>query len=138
MPEIIHINGWFASLMAVFQKTFYADDPLFADAKVVFSIYGEEFEEQMDPRMWEKMLYDGMTEQDLELIKEPTYTNICKLGAKYADAIVFASEDINDEIRAYVATLDKPVLDAQPEENLMNVFDDFYTEMMAADSVMAD
>ena len=124
--------------MAVFQKTFYADDPLFADAKVVFSIYGEEFEEQMDPRMWEKMLYDGMTEQDLELIKEPTYTNICKLGAKYADAIVFASEDINDEIRAYVATLDKPVLDAQPEENLMNVFDDFYTEMMAADSVMAD
>jgi len=105
---------------------------------VVFSIYGEEFEEQMDPTMWEKMLYDGMTEQDLELIKEPTYTNICKLGAKYADAIVFASEDINDEIRAYVATLDKPVLDAQPEENLMNVFDDFYTEMMAADSVMAD
>ena len=36
-------------LMAVFQKTFYADDPLFADAKVVFSIYGEEFEEQIGP-----------------------------------------------------------------------------------------
>jgi len=138
MPEIIHVNGWFSSLMAVFQKTFYADDPLFADAKVVFSIYGEEFEESFDPRMWEKMLYDGMIEEDLELIKEPNYTNICKLGAKYADAIVLASDDINDEIRAYVASLDKPVLDAQPEENLMSVFDDFYTEVMAQDSVLAE
>ena len=124
--------------MAVFQKTFYADDPLFADAKVVFSIYGEEFEETFDPRMWEKMLYDGMSEEDLELIKEPNYTNICKLGAKYADAIILASDDINDEIRAYVASLDKPVLDAQPEENLMSVFDDFYTEVMAQDSVLAE
>ena len=124
--------------MAVFQKTFYADDPLFADAKVVFSIYGEEFEDSFDPRMWEKMLYDGMTEEDLELIKDPTYTNICKLGAKYADAIVFASEDVNDEIKSFVSTLDKPVLDAQPEENLMSVFDDFYTEVMSDNSVLAE
>jgi len=30
------------------------------------------------------------------------------------------------------------VLDAQPEENLMSVFDDFYTEVMAQDSVLAE
>jgi len=136
MPEIIHCNGWFTALMAVFQKTFYADDPLFADAKVVFSIYGHEFSEKMDPRFWEKALYDNMTEADLELIKDPTYTNLCKLGAKYADAVVLASDDVNEEIRAYVATLDKPVLNAQPEENLMSVFDEFYTEVMETNTVM--
>ncbi|GAB4380904.1 MAG: glycogen/starch synthase [Salibacteraceae bacterium] len=138
MPDIIHINGWFSVPMALFQKTFYADDPLFADAKVVFSIYGEEFEEKLNNRFWEKCLYDNMTEEDVELIKDdPSYTNVCKLGARYADAIVFASDDINDDIRSYVESLDKPVLDAQPEENLMSVFDDFYTEVMESNTVMA-
>ena len=139
MPEIIHCQGWFTALMAVFQKTFYADDPLFGDAKVVFSIYGEEFDEKLDARFWEKALYDGMTGEDLELIKEdPSYTNLCKLGAKYADAVVIASEYVNDEIRSYLSTLDKPVLDAQPEENLMSVFDSFYSEVMEANSVMVE
>lgn len=137
MPEIIHCNGWFTAPMALFQKTFYADDPLFADAKVVFSIYGQEFPEKMDMRFWEKCLYDNVKESDVELIKNPTYTNLCKLGAKYADAVVIASDDVNNEIRDYVKSLDKPTLIAQPEENLMKVFDDFYAEVMESNSVLA-
>jgi starch synthase len=136
MPEIIHCQGWFSAIMAVYQKTFYADDPLFADAKVVLSIYDEEFEETMDLRLIEKLEYDGMDAKDLELIKEPTYLNYIKLAAKYADGIVFGSEYVSDEIKEYVATLGVPVLDAQPEENLMGVFDSFYTEV-AASPVMA-
>ena len=136
MPEIIHCQGWFSALMAVYQKTFYADDPLFADAKVVLSIYDEEFDETLDTRLIEKLQYDGMDPKDLELIKEPTYNNFVKLAAKYCDGVVYASEYVSDEIKAYVATLGIPVLDAQPEENLMKTFDDFYTEV-AASSVMA-
>lgn len=138
MPEIIHVNGWFGALVALFQKTFYADDPLFADAKVVFSIYGEEFPDKFDARFWEKCVYDGISEADVELLKTPTYTNLCKLGAKYADGVVLASDDINKDIRSYVASLGKPVLDAQPEENLMSVFDGFYSEVMATNTVMAE
>lgn len=136
MPEIIHCQGWFSALMAVYQKTFYADDPLFADAKVVLSIYDEEFDETLDTRFIEKLEYDGMDPKDLELIKEPTYNNFVKLAAKYCDGVVYASEYVSDEIKTYVATLGIPVLDAQPEENLMKTFDDFYTEV-AASSVMA-
>lgn len=136
MPEIIHCQGWFSALMAVYQKTFYADDPLFADAKVVFSIYDEEFDGTLDPRFIEKLEYDGMDPKDMELVKEPTYANFVKLAAKYSDGVVIASEYVSDEIRQYVSTLGVPVLDAQPEENLMSVFDDFYSEV-AASSVMA-
>lgn len=136
MPEIIHCQGWFSALMAVYQKTFYADDPLFADAKVVFSIYDEEFDETLDTRFIEKLEYDGMDPKDVELIKEPTYENFVKLAAKYSDGVVYATEYVSDEIKTYVSSLGIPVLDAQPEENLMSVFDDFYAEV-AASSVMA-
>ena len=138
MPEIIHCQGWFSSLMALYQKTFYTDDPLFSDAKIVFSIYDEEFEGSLDPRFIEKLAYDEIEGEDVELMKNPTYENVLKLGIKHSDAIVFATEYISDEIRSYAKASGKSILDAQPEENLMSVFDDFYSEVMASDSVMAE
>jgi starch synthase len=36
-PDIIHCHGWFTSLLPLYVKKFYNDDPHFADAKVVFS-----------------------------------------------------------------------------------------------------
>lgn len=138
MPDIIHCNGWFSALMAVYQKTFYADDPLFSDAKVVLSIYDEAFDETMDMRFIEKLKYDGIDSDDVKIIENPTYENWVKLAAKYADAVVYASEYVSDEIKAYVKGLGKPVLDAQPEENLMSVFDEFYTKVMEENTVVAN
>jgi len=138
MPEIIHCSGWFSALMAVYQKTFYADDPLFGDAKIVLSIYDEEFDDVMDSRFIEKLEYDEITGDKIDIIKEPTYENWLKLAINHSDAVVYATEYVSDEIKKYVADTGKPVLDAQPEENLMSVFDDFYAEVMATDSVLAD
>ncbi|MDC1220364.1 glycogen/starch synthase, partial [bacterium] len=138
MPEIIHCHGWFSALMAVYQKTFYADDPLFGDAKVVFSIYDESFEETMDPRFIEKLKYDGIELEDAELMANPSYDSWVKLAAKYSDGIVFGSEYVSDEIKTYVNSLGKPVLDAQPEEKLMSVFDDFYSQVAAESTVVAE
>jgi len=138
MPEIIHCHGWFSALMAVYQKTFYADDPLFGDAKVVFSIYDESFDETLDPRFVEKLKYDGIEEDDISLLEKPNYDSWVKLAAKYSDGIVFASEYVSDEIKTYVNSLGKPVLDAQPEENLMSVFDDFYSQVAAETTAVAE
>ena len=138
MPEIIHCHGWFSALMAVYQKTFYADDPLFGDAKVVFSIYDESFDETMDPRFIEKLKYDGIELEDAELLANPSYDSWVKLAAKYSAGIVYGSEYVSDEIKTYVNSLGKPVLDAQPEEKLMSVFDDFYSQVAAESTVVAE
>ena len=132
MPEIIHCQGWFSAIMAVYQKTFYADDPLFSDAKVILSLYDEEFDETMDTRLIEKLVYDGMDPANLELLKKPTYNNFIKLATRYCDGIVYGSEEVSDEIKNYVDALGIPVLDAQPEENLMAVFDEFYSTVAAS------
>ena len=106
--------------------------------KRVCDVYDEEFEGSLDPRFIEKLAYDEIEGEDVELMKNPTYENVLKLGIKHSDAIVFATEYISDEIRSYAKASGKSILDAQPEENLMSVFDDFYSEVMASDSVMAE
>ena len=44
-PNVVHCHGWFSALMAVYLKKSYKDDPLYANSKVVISIYGEDFTE---------------------------------------------------------------------------------------------
>ena len=38
-PDIIHVHGWIASLMPLYLKQYYKDEPLFSKSKVVTSIY---------------------------------------------------------------------------------------------------
>ncbi|MFM8917053.1 MAG: glycogen/starch synthase, partial [Bacteroidota bacterium] len=37
-PDVIHCHGWMTSLIPLLVKTSYKDDPIFRDAKVVYSI----------------------------------------------------------------------------------------------------
>ena len=41
-PDIIHVHGWIASLMPLYLKQYYKDEPLFSKSKVVTSIYENE------------------------------------------------------------------------------------------------
>ena len=48
-PDIIHVHGWMASLLPLYiLKCYYADEPLFADSKIVTSVYGLSFEGALD------------------------------------------------------------------------------------------
>ena len=42
-PDIIHCHGWMTSLIPVYLKTLYKDEPVFKNAKVVYSIFENEF-----------------------------------------------------------------------------------------------
>src|SRR5512138_2382390 len=42
-PDIIHCHGWFTSFVPLYVKKSYRDNPLFADTKVVMSIYDDDF-----------------------------------------------------------------------------------------------
>jgi starch synthase len=37
-PDIIHLHGWFTALFPLYLQTYYKDEPLFADSKIISSI----------------------------------------------------------------------------------------------------
>jgi starch synthase len=129
-PDLIHCHGWLTSLVPLYIQKYYRDDPLFANTKVLYSIYNDTFKTTLDPRFPEKILLEGMTPKDAELIQEPTYINLSKLAVHYADAIIQGSENINPEILNFIQSSGKLFLGCQPEETYIEAYNNFYDKIL--------
>ena len=60
-PDLVHCHGWFTSLVPLYLKKAYREDPLFADSKVVFSFYNNGFNTPLNPSFLEKVVVDGVS-----------------------------------------------------------------------------
>ena len=54
-PDVIHVHGWMASLLPLYLRTYYKDEPIFADAKIVTSLYEQGFEGSLSTEMKSKI-----------------------------------------------------------------------------------
>ena len=134
-PDIIHCHGWFTSLIPLYVKKSYRDNPLFADTKVVISIYNDDFKEDMPADIGKKIKYDGITKQDLAYYKKTNFVNLIKAAVEYSDGVIVGSPEINAELRDYASKSGKPFLDYQGEDNYYDAFSDFYDKVLVEEPV---
>jgi starch synthase len=137
-PDVIHCNGWLTGILPLYLKKFYHDDPHFADAKVVYSVYEEGFKGSLDNKMASKLKFDGFDEADVEMIKDPTFSNLNKIGVQYADAVVRGSAKIDSGVEDYINESGKLALTYHGEEEMVAAYNDFYDQVMEENSVLAD
>jgi len=89
VPDVIHINGWMASLIPIYLKTFYKDDTYFNDTKLVLSLYNEENSE-LGSNSKEILTFDNITE--LTSLDNPSFLGFVNDSMNYVDAIVKGDE----------------------------------------------
>lgn len=130
-PDLIHCQGWFTSLLPLYIKKYYDDDPLFMDTHVITSIYDEEFPQSLDERLKQKLEWDGINPEDIETISDPNYENLLKLALNYSDGVIFGSQSVNEEAKTYALKLDLPVLDYHPEETYIDAYSEFYDKILS-------
>ncbi|MGE5424210.1 MAG: glycogen/starch synthase, partial [Syntrophothermus sp.] len=129
-PDIIHCHGWLTSLVPLFIKKGFNDNPLFSDTKVVYSVYDDDFPDPLSKNFPEKIRLEGITNKDLKHYKIPSYVNIQKAAIDFSDAIIVGSPEINPEVRKYISESGKPHLDFQPMDKYIDVFSDFYDSVL--------
>jgi starch synthase len=137
-PDIIHCHGWLTSLVPLYIKKAYKDNPLFTDTKVILSIYDDDFKETLNKDFANKIKLDGITTKDLKYYKNPSYVNIMKAAIDFSDAVIFGSPKINSELEGYVKESEKPYLIFQPMDKYIDAFSDFYDEILVDESVTVD
>ncbi|WP_281753824.1 glycogen/starch synthase [Neptunitalea chrysea] len=125
-PDIIHVHGWMASLLPLYLKKYYGDEPLFAESKIVTSVYNKGFDGTLDEKMMDKVLFDGFVESEISVIKEPDYSNIMKLAAKNSDGVIIASETLPDDLQEFLSSLEVPVLPFVPVFEFEEAYMEFY------------
>jgi len=127
MPDIIHVNGWMASLLPLYLKTFYADEPLFKNSKIVTSLFNtNKFSGKLNEAIVDKLKFDKIDEAKLKTLKTPSYSNLLKIAIENSDAIVKGTEKLPKQIEDYLEKIDKPVLEYQDMNNFEEAYLNFY------------
>jgi len=134
-PDLVHCHGWMASLIPMYIKTAYRDDPIFNHTKVVYSVYENDFKKPLKSSFRNKLLIDGVLDKDIALIRNPNYINLSKLALSKTDGAIIASENINPNIRDFINKRKMPVLEYQNEKDYVDAYARFYDEILSSDVI---
>ncbi|MBA3663046.1 MAG: glycogen/starch synthase [Bacteroidetes bacterium] len=137
-PDVIHCHGWFTSLMPMYIKKYYAEDPIFADTKIIVSLYDDEYPKTLNKKFMEKLAFDGFNKKDLKLIsEESSHLNMLKQSIEYADGVIQGSETLNADLEKFVKKSGKPFLTYKNELEYMDAFNEFYDEILEEENVLS-
>lgn len=137
-PDIIHCHGWLTSLMPLYIKKYYAEDPLFADTKIVVSLYEDEFPKLLNKKFLEKLSFDGFNKKDFKFLsEEANYLNLQKQAIELADGIIQGTEALNPDLEKFVKKTGKAFLGFKNELEYVDAFNEFYDLILEEANVLS-
>ena len=134
-PDVVHCHGWMSALVPVYLKTTYKDDPTFKNAKVVYSVYENDSAVKLNSEFSRKAIMNDMTAEHTEAF-ESGDCDALNIGAiAYSDAVVYATETVNDEVLKFVKNANKTTLEyisTSDFENFYNLYEEIANEELVS------
>lgn len=136
-PDLIHCNGWFAGMMALYIKHVYKKDPHFKDTKVVYNLFNEEMESALDPRFSEKLKLDGFPKAVVEKAKDTSLGAITQLIVEHCDGLTVAEPVLTEVLQKIYDDAPIHKLPFTEEDKEAKMFSTFFDKVLG-EPVMAD
>ncbi len=125
-PDIIHVHGWMASLLPLYLKNYYSNEPLFKETKIITSIYSNGFDGELNQDMKKKILFDQIDETKIDLLENANYSNLMKIAVDNSDAVIMGTQDITPDLEAYIQDKAIPTLEYKYPEEFSSAYEEFY------------
>jgi starch synthase len=133
-PDLVHCQGWISYLMPLYLKKVYNQDPIFADSKVVLSLYNDLDNLKFAEDMASRVAIDPVGADDVAEIADPSGINLAKLAVRYSDGVIKADGGINAELDKFVAKQKLPVLSSpaisQEDTSYIDAYAKFYDQIL--------
>lgn len=131
-PDIIHCNDWMTSLIPLYVKTTYKNDPIFKESKTVFTIYDNNFTHKFGDDLIEKVKMIDIDDSMLHPLTSANYEGFIKLGAQYSDAVIYANQKSTDSFEKVMADVvgEQKVETIEKDENLEDSYFNLYNELI--------
>ena len=131
-PDVIHCQGWFTSLVPMYIKKLYSEDPLFENTKVIYSVFDNGYKGKLSDTIIDKLLFENLEASDLAPLKGLDAETLYKFAISYSDAVIQASSNINKGLINSIEKSGKPFLkypgDEDYERSYLKFYDDFINE----------
>ena len=134
-PDLVHCQGWISYLMPLYLKKVYNQDPIFADSKVVLSLYDDLNDLKFAADMAGRVAIGDIKAEDLGELAEPTGINLAKLAIRYSDGVITAATGVNSSLEAEIKArklpvLSSPVISAE-DTAYIGEYEQFYDQILA-------
>ncbi len=130
-PDIVHCQGWISHLLPIYLKKAYRDDPIFAESRVVLSLYDDIPQENFPADFRDRIMIPGLKREDVEILSDPSGINLALLAVRYSDGIILGGEGVPERLLESCAGL--PVLPydrASVEDgSYIDVYNKFYDQL---------
>ena len=110
-PDYIFVFDWFSSLLPLYIKTYYKNEPLFHDSKIYIVLSDETFEKPMSENLKDKLVFDELPQEFIDKYKEPTEINLLKNAIDLADGVIVRTKNVPDTIAQHLEGKDLDVID---------------------------
>ncbi len=127
-PDIIHCQGWMTSLIPVYLKTLYKDEPVFKNAKVIYSVFENDFNESLGKDFVRKASLNEIEESHFKPYAKGDSKSLNIGGVTNADAVVQCVSKLDKDLEKLVNLKPHMVHDS---ENLGEVYTAFYEKVLA-------
>lgn len=138
MPDVVHCFGWMSSLVPMYLKTSYKEDPMFKNTKVVYSVYENCFSETLHKDLKTKALMPEMEASDTSLLKDATCSALHINAINYSDAVIKADENIDNAVMKFLSKQsDKNIVenfnhDEIDFDSFVQFYEEFNEELVTA------
>jgi starch synthase len=128
IPDIIHCQGWMSAVVPLYVKTAYHDEPSFAEAKVVSSLFTKNIEKDLGDNFKKSLEFRDVNANLLKGYSDRIdFDELNKLAIDYSDGIVQAEPEVNVELLDYAKGKNIPVLGYQ--EDFADAYEAFYESL---------
>ena len=124
-PDIIHIHGWMAALLPLYLKNIYKDEPIFANSKIVTSIYAKDFDKVISKNLYDKVAFDNIPLELISPLKKASFENLVQLSLNFSDGYAIADSENSLFIQDYLTDDSIPGLsfeDSQKQDAFVNFY----------------
>ena len=129
-PDIIHCQGWFSSLVPMYIKKLYKDEPLFENVKIVYSVFDNQENFHLGNKLTDKLLFENLLKDDVKNVTDASINNLHQFAIDYSDAVIQGSQEISDQVLSHIKSTSKPFMEFPGNEEFIEKYKDFYNQFL--------
>ena len=129
IPDIIHVQGWMGAVVPLYIKTAYADEPSFANTKVITSLFTSNLKSDLGTNFKRCVPFREATPELMSSYNDNfDFIELGKLAIDYSDGVIAANKDVNQSLLKHAT--DKGIATLEyPGEEFLAAYEDFYEKI---------
>lgn len=128
-PDVIVCQGWMSAVVPLYIKTAYAEEPSFANSKVIISLHDDELKGNLGDNFKQCVEFRDAKAELLDCYNTNfDFVELGKMAIDYSDGVIQSDESINPKLMEYAKEKDKKIL-AYPGEDFAEAYKNFINEV---------